>query len=657
MAAPKPKLKTINYSAYARYEGLALKKTPLGDGELYPCSRCTVKGNFNGNTISSGTISFTDHKFVIKGDLTFEVSQDKQITIYVRDGKIGDKKLPANHPIKFEDDNYTFEVPVKTYYRLPKEYYETLKIFAGATDYTRTSDGQAVHIYNNEKRTRKTINRSSFVDIAFANGTKAHFDVASRTSHWSRPNGEFITFTLSEKGEGQVTKYKVASPKTIISDKDITHTFANGNKYVGTITNEFRKSCIDISNIGNLIFFKGIGYWDWSNFENSALNGTIYYADGTSEKIINGITEAEAARREAERKAEEERKAKEEAERKAKEEAERKEREQKWQALKKTEYLTFTNSGVVATFKSVKKDLSIFTYDRTKTPRLVLVYANGDQLKYLSTNEMDKYTYNYFNELEYAPNIYSWDEWGERVFANEKTKFSLNHNGKLKVITPKLSNGDYAVYECFKGNPLTVSEFIHTYTNHKLFKSIKTTSNKIVFKDGSYYEGTFTLKYDPNIEIALNQNQHIKGFGVEITKSPENCVGVEYRSGNMYNAAGKLIAIYEYGKKLDDFDFQQRCALIAAEKAAKEEEARQERLLQQKIAALKKKYSARFVNALVDGTFLEDMPFNLFKDFYGANALEYTGYGRDGNIVFMFYDLNIGDYSYSLTFYNNKLVL
>jgi hypothetical protein len=77
--------------------------------------------------------------------------------------------------------------------------------------------------------------------------------------------------------------------------------------------------------------------------------------------------------------------------------------------------------------------------------------------------------------------------------------------------------------------------------------------------------------------------------------------------------------------------------------------------LQQKIALLKKKYSAKFVNALVEGCFVEDMPYGLVKEFYGEQALKMTGYGRDGSVLATFYELRVGDNVYDLVFMNNEL--
>jgi flagellar biosynthesis GTPase FlhF len=114
------------------------------------------------------------------------------------------------------------------------------------------------------------------------------------------------------------------SGQTIITNSNLTHTFTNGNKYVGGIKDSAIAAYVGAQDINKLATFEGLA-WEWANLEQIALDGTVIYPDGKSEKVINGLTESEIARREAER-LEAERL---EAERKAKEEAERLEAERK----------------------------------------------------------------------------------------------------------------------------------------------------------------------------------------------------------------------------------------------------------------------------------------------------------------------------------------
>ena len=338
VAAPKPKHKKIKFNKYARYEGMAVKKTPHGQGTLYPCSRCSVTGSFYKGKISGGEISFTDHKFVISGEFTLVVSDDKQILIIVNKGKIHPKGKKSGHwlrkntQIKFTNDSYTFDDYYTVYPKVPKWYFESLKQYAGDKKYKRKTDGLMKATYTNEKRTRKVVKKATYFEVKFKNGTTARYEVENKGSVWTRPNGDFVNFTITPDKTYKITGYKVTAGKSVITNNNITHTFANGNKYTGSVKDATIAAYMKITNFNNLISFAGLT-WDWDNFEAVANNGVIVYADGKKEKVVDGLTESEIARREAER-LEAERKAKEEAERleaerKAKEEAERLEAERK----------------------------------------------------------------------------------------------------------------------------------------------------------------------------------------------------------------------------------------------------------------------------------------------------------------------------------------
>lgn len=98
---------------------------------------------------------------------------------------------------------------------------------------------------------------------------------------------------------------------------------------------------------------------------------------------------------------------------------------------------------------------------------------------------------------------------------------------------------------------------------------------------------------------------------------------------------------------------------VAKEEAArKAEEARQKKLLNQKVARLKQRYPAKFVNALAEGRFMEDMPYKLIEEFYGKNALviDYSKCGSLGGIRMLVYDLtdpNSG-YTWNLFFMSSR---
>ena len=325
VAIPQSNQKKIKFSNYAYYEGVADKKSPCGSGTLYPCSRCLVTGIFNNNKISNGKIIFNDHKFVITGEFTYAVIGEEQFVIIINNGKINRNQLPKNTPIKFDHDNYVFESHYTSYPKLPKSYYEMLKQFAGETEYQRRSDGRKKNIYNNEKCTRKTITKASYLEVNFPSGVVARYEVADRSSNWLRPNGDFVNFVLSTDGEYNISNYKITSGRSTITPKEFTYIFENGNKYIGSINEPSLKNYVGEMGLERLANFRGIS-WNWSGFKDKALDGVVIYADGSSEKVVNGVTDSEKARIEAKRKADEEakRKAEEAARIAAEKEAKRK---------------------------------------------------------------------------------------------------------------------------------------------------------------------------------------------------------------------------------------------------------------------------------------------------------------------------------------------
>ena len=304
-----PTEKKIKFSEYAYYEGMAEKKSPQGRGTLHPCSRCVVTGVFDNGKIREGKIVFNDHKFVITGEFTFAVLDGEQFVIIINNGKINNNQLPKNTPIKFNNDNYIFESHYPAPPRLPKSFYQLSKEFAEETEYQRETDGRAKRIYNNERSSRKLITKPTFLKLHFANGVTALYNAADRKCRWSRPNGDFVDFVFipESSNEFEISNYKITAGKYVITPEAATYTFENGNKYTGTINEPSLNNETGKIGLEQLAYFRGFA-WKWNDFKNKALDGVVVYPDGRSEKVVNGITESEAARiaaeQEAKRKAE-----------------------------------------------------------------------------------------------------------------------------------------------------------------------------------------------------------------------------------------------------------------------------------------------------------------------------------------------------------------
>ena len=452
IAAPQPKQKRINIAELATYNGMAMKHKPCGKGLLTLSSCGTITGEFSDLNVPKGEFVVADGKLVINGDISMEIYKKKKYTwddyrfdpkliqlikknkkykclkIKIENGKINSHPIYNHATMSYDKGIYELSANVMYLYQLPSEYYDYLKIFAGATKYTMKSDGN-VSIRKGSSDNRfswSTKDCTTYTDIIFENGTKAHYVVSSGRSQWSRSNGDFIDFK-DDNSKYKINSYKLTIGNSVLeyneaannSSGTITHTFENGNKYVGTIKDY---TSVIPHKVEQLVSFKSLTC-TWDNFKPLIKDGTITYADGKVEKYIGGITEAEYL----------------EAERKAREEAER-----------------------IAEEKRAKEE-------------------------------------------------------AERIAREKRAK----------------------------------------------------------------------------------------------------------------------------------------------EEAEREEAERlaEERRFKQKVALLKKKYAARYVNAIVNGEWVDDMPFNLFKEYYGADALKSTGYGRDSGLLFVFYDLEIDGRTHSLTFCNNKLVL
>ena len=661
VAAPAPKFKKVKFNKYAYYEGMAVKKTPQGQGTLYPCSRCTVKGTFNNDKITNGEITFTDHKIIISGEFTLVVSADKQLEVIINKGKLsygtrGGHWIKRNSPIKFTDDDFLFEDHVKGFPRLPRWYYDAIVTFAGEKRYSRKSDGEMKYVYKNEKRTREVITKSSYLELQFKNGTNARYDVASRSAVFTRANGDFVNFTISaDRKSYEIESYRIVSGQTIITNSNLTHTFTNGNKYVGGIKDSAIADYVGAKDINKLASFEGL-VWDWSNFENVASNGKITYADGKSEKVINGVGEEEFARREAERKAKEEaeRKAREAAERKAKEEEAKRMKE--YNALKASDFLKADYYNVPTSFKITYKDLAQLTYDETREKNeLQLKYKNGDILYYIDSF-MNAPTYNYFASLEYAPDIYSKDENGTRYFASDKLKVDITHSKLNSVSVYNPTNKSYIVYDS-EGK---LEAFKQTYSSGK-FKSINTDEEKVIYADGSYFVGSFSVEVDATVENKLNADERLVKYGIKLSAGPQHVTAVKPYEGNVFNSAKKIIEIYRGGEKLTGSDFQ--WALSAEEAKIKKEEERKAQEAREKArrASLTKKYGAKFVSSLYDNDqLMEGMPIALVKEYLkdtlGENAVQFVPATYMGILRYDIYTSS-GDVVYSIMVDRNNRVL
>ncbi len=343
VAAPQPKNKKIKLADAVVYKGMALKKTPQGEGEITMRNCGTISGIFNGNEITNGKIKFENHRFGFTGDMTYRVVNNgvgvegysdltdrylsfpyyKNILVTIKNAKrftvssynnktyssglvIGDVRL-----VFCCAGNYMVDYYLVGYQKVSKELLAKIYSFVGVKRYRRTSDGKMHHLVINEKVNREVVKKATKMIYKFENGAIAEFDIKNDICRISRTNGDFVSMNNSN-----VESYKITSGSSVIENGKVTHTFENSYKYVGTVSGNIA-SYTTVTNFDTLLSFNGLD-WAWADFKKYADDGVLVYANGKSEKIIDGITESEIARLEAERRA------KEEAERLAREEEERK---------------------------------------------------------------------------------------------------------------------------------------------------------------------------------------------------------------------------------------------------------------------------------------------------------------------------------------------
>lgn len=656
-SAQKVKTFKVNKKEHATYSGLAKGKNPMGQGTLtvknfdrYKKSYVyEIKGNFNKQVVTSATVSFKNVDLTFKGEATYttkrtdpvfpilntlltvltfsnEFESDRNLYLTLKNGafyqddrvvaELNNGSITLTIPIGYSDKVVSTKQKIYVKYVCPEKILENAKRFADSYTYT-TEGGREIEATITKEGLifdKKQLAKSGLVRF----DNNATCSVSSKGVSYKRANGDFI---LTD-AKGNLSSYKLSyngGKSTLYVDK-IHHTFPNGNVYVGSATN-----------IKKLTFEEALSFnqfnWSWDDFNKYITDGTLTQANGTKTNFIQGMDEVKY-----------------------------REWEKKYNEAKKTEYCTSDSYGYINTFKWVYKDLSYVVYDKSKTPCLVYHYPNGEQLLYSTSSNMSSRWHNNITSEKGAPNIYSWEAKGVRKFNYENMTFEVL-SYELRITTPKAANGNYVVYSASNSDKeLWIKEMKYTFTNHATIKSIDQTQNKVVLKDGSYFEGSFKLIYDPKIEHELSKNVNVKGFELKLNDAPNNITGIDYKEGSMYNAAGKKIAIYEYGRKIDDDDFKERMARIEAERLAELEAERQEKLLAQKVAKLKKKYPARFVEALAEDRFMEEMPLGLFKEFYGSNALKMTNAGYSMGLYWYNFNLVInGDVVAELSFLANEL--
>lgn len=523
IAAPQPKMKKLKLADAAVYNGLVLQKLPQGEGSITMVTCGNITGTFNGNEITNGKIEFENHKFVITGDMTYSVAKNgvgasgytdlaanlsyfayyKCLLVTVKNAKINNRRLLGDVRLVYCCGDYALDYHSVGYPKVSKELLEEIKMFVGEEKFKRTSNGKIYNLVVNKKVSRKVVEKATNMTLTFNNGAVAVFDIKKDVCKMTRTNGDFITIN-----GGAVESYRISAGKSVIANGQITHTFENGNKYVGTVGEELEPYTKE-TNVNALLSFNGLN-WAWADFKKYAGDGKIVYADGKTEKIIGGISEAEYLAQEA-----------------------------KLKAVRVNDKVAYAADGEIASciityldgtvFKFVKKGGEVATSE--------YVYKNGDKMGACFESDLTKEIYNKLIADAEAPKISDWNYRASyRHFANG---YKITDYDKY-LTTPKQKNGDYISY-VLEDNQFVPNCWQKTINGDVYVSTVISTPNGecrgvcyVKYANQKFYLGLdedFEQFYQENFNNSVAKNASIVALGVKVVCGLEDIKSVSFGTG------------------------------------------------------------------------------------------------------------------------------
>ena len=651
LSAQKTKTFELKGKPCAVYEGQAKGKKPCGHGKLTITNSekgveyaYIIEGDFSKESvISDATMTFVKQGVVFKGLITYKTKRvypvlpildtllslltwsnewesDRDIYLTLTEGSfysnnivvatLDNSPLALTIPIGYSTKIESNTASVNIYETITNNELNLATKFAGSDNYTISGGvkstvtmtlkgvvlGKASKnvklVFDNNATFYKAgdvvrFERANGDFIAVKDGNVTNFKIANNGNYLTQ-DGVHYKFTTGDVFDGKVghlSKLKLSQLCTfkdaalrydmldtydlngkltlkdgghlqikdnVVVSGTVNRTLANGDKYSGTIGGNRIKATIPLANYLSTTI-------PTNDFLKYVDEGTLTLADGSAHKYTHGMPEEEYNAYIA-----------------------------KYNELKASDFLKADYYNVPESFQITFKDLAQMFYDKTRnSDQLYIKYPNGDILYYIDSF-MNAPTYEYFNSLGYAPNIYSKDEYGRRVFASDK----------LEITCTKSNVGVQAYNEDTKTMTVYDSEgklqkFSQTYTSGD-YKSIDTYNNKVVFADGSYFEGTFSFEVLDEAGNKLNHDERVKAFGAKLGAGPEHVLRVNLYSGNVYNKSKTLIKIYENGKLLSDSEFKSRIEQIEREKREAAEEARREAQFKAKQDRVYKKLVAAY---------------------------------------------------------------
>lgn len=585
------KERRVSYAKCAYYEGPAEKKSPKGVGtmiinEEYD-TKITITGTFNDTNIPDAVVDFAALNVTFKGKVSFKKKTEMLLLIptpiiilqlsdggfYKGDqllGNIGDEPLTLKLDCSLgvaDFDKVSGEL--QTINNSYKDVVEMAKIFADCSEYS-FENGEVVSFSLSPRKfdinNLSSSKSSEPIALVFVNGAKVVFsDAKTGEGTWTRANGDYIEVNDA----GRVAGGRLTLGTVIVADSLVTHKFDNENLYVGSV-----KEGLIPTDLKEVVRLKEIE-WPWNKFCAFAQYGTLTYADGTeysglfsgkgfngSAKLdntayakgvltdvagnktimVDGVTEQEFTRRQAERKA-------------------------LYEKAKASDYFKFDENGNLKEFKLTYPDLTDhkFLREGDKVIKNTITYTDGMivELSGIVGNE----EYKELRELQSAPDYANNRFIGKRIYTDGLT-ITLGHGyinrngyrvasmtGDWVIEEPKRDNGDYAIlvgsYDSKTADQIDVMTVKKTLPDYTICYE---KDQRVEYPNGNVYRGGYNLVTEG--KSPLMDDERIRALRIDVISSYDNVVGFEITDGVMCDPSGKIIEIYKNGCKLDEFDFE-----------------------------------------------------------------------------------------------------
>lgn len=405
------------------------------------------------------------------------------------------------------------------------------------------------------------------------------------------PNGEY--FRRDQYGR---LECHVIYDKGTLDLKDdictITHTFENGNKYVGTM-----------SVIPDIINFTGED-WKWADFNKYVFEGELTLANGTRKRYMEGY-----------------------------EESVYREMIKKWEVEKKNDFSRYDSwSGTYLKYKVTFKDLSYIYYDR-EGDYISFRYKNGDQVDFRNINDAEAKDiyYKLTPEKYMLPSIDSdFDAFFKKNYIDMSGVCNRFYKDGLRII-----QNDKRVYQPIaKGGVWYDSKLVYDYDlraevvgsyyirSLDYVKDGNTYTQKYIkLKNGQHFEGSYRVILDESKTNPLNEDKRLKMRNITLCPGPDAIIGVEFFDGALFDAKGNVIEVYSNGDKLSASE------TIPLESQYKAQRARREKVDN----FVAKGYKQDHVESVIDGYIPIGAPIKLLIEYHGSAKVKADGWYDDAH--------------------------